>query len=233
MVFNSWYSRNFEIGQWSSIFLKEPRGNGLVERSVEIVKNMLRKCSMANTEPGRKSPRSETIGSPCQLLMSRRTRTAFPISHKALKLQIVTGVPSNLDMLSTKQRNYGNKNAKQSQDFKIADQIIYQTDHRSWKSSKVTKRTENPRSVIITNNDGRSYTRNSSNIRKSKAQIINEESEAVSDPTIMVFDPTTIEKKDTPHDCDTIVHEVENTKSSPKVVKRFGRVSKPVILFNS
>lgn len=67
-----------------------PQSNGLVERTVSIVKNLFNKCLESKTDPYiallqyRNTPQ-ESGYSPAQLLMSRSLRTKLPVSDETLK----------------------------------------------------------------------------------------------------------------------------------------------------
>jgi hypothetical protein len=60
-----------------------PQSNGLAERTVQTVKNLLQKAKASGEDPYlsllsyRSTPASDA-GSPAQLLMNRRLRTALP-----------------------------------------------------------------------------------------------------------------------------------------------------------
>ncbi|CAF4891510.1 unnamed protein product [Pieris macdunnoughi] len=94
--FNSKEFHNFAL-DWqiqhitSSPYL--PQSNGLVERTIGTVKNILKKCLTDNTDPHlallqyRNTPK-ESMYSPAQLLMSRSLRTKLPVLEQTLKPKI-------------------------------------------------------------------------------------------------------------------------------------------------
>ncbi|KAJ8728921.1 hypothetical protein PYW07_006617 [Mythimna separata] len=68
-----------------------PQSNGLSEKTVGIVKNMMRKCRESNTDFNvamlnyRATPVGGLDYSPSVLLMARKLRTTLPCSEKSLK----------------------------------------------------------------------------------------------------------------------------------------------------
>ena len=71
-----------------------PQANGLVEKSVQTVKNLLTKANQDNLDPYlglleyRKTPIDE-VGSPAQLLMSRRLRSIIPTTAAQLQPRVL------------------------------------------------------------------------------------------------------------------------------------------------
>ena len=65
-----------------------PQSNGMSERAVQTAKKLLLKAKEDNKDPYlalldyRNTPRNDTLGSPAQRLMGRRTKTLLPTSFK-------------------------------------------------------------------------------------------------------------------------------------------------------
>lgn len=74
------------------------RSNGFAERNVQTAKNLLRICWHDNSDIYetllmlRNTPRNDILGSQCQRLFSRNTRTFIPVQQDDLKPKIISGV---------------------------------------------------------------------------------------------------------------------------------------------
>jgi len=71
------------------------QSNGMVEKTVDIAKRLLKKCQATGEDlylallQIRNTPRDEVTGSPVQRLFSRRTRTRLPTAPQKLKPQVI------------------------------------------------------------------------------------------------------------------------------------------------
>ncbi|XP_026688729.1 uncharacterized protein K02A2.6-like isoform X1 [Diaphorina citri] len=80
------------------------KSNGLVERTIQSVKNIMKKCKESNSDvylgllQFRNAPKAEGIESPAKLLMSRQLRSNIPTSESTLK-------PSPINIENEKQKN--------------------------------------------------------------------------------------------------------------------------------
>ena len=93
--------------------------NGLVEKAVQTVKNLLTKAKQDNRDPylGLLEYRStpiDDVASPTQLLMSRRLRSIIPTSHTLLKPKALDPhkVQEKLKLKQEKQKHYFDRQAK-------------------------------------------------------------------------------------------------------------------------
>ncbi|XP_033731747.1 uncharacterized protein K02A2.6-like [Pecten maximus] len=94
-----------------------PRSNGMVERGVQTVKNLLKKAQQDGRDPYlalleyRNTPVNEK-GSPAQLLMSRRLKTPIPVSAQLLKPEVLTDVRECFTDRQRKQKFYYDRGTK-------------------------------------------------------------------------------------------------------------------------
>ena len=96
------------------------QSNGLAEKAVQTVKNLMKKCKESGDDVYlslldlRNTPRDEMIGSPMQRLMGRRAKTLLPISDNLRKPTTVQPetVSSRLMEYRQKQKYYYDQGAK-------------------------------------------------------------------------------------------------------------------------
>ena len=84
------FAREYEFKHTTS-FPRYPQPNGLAERTVQTIKNILKKAKDDKKDPNlafldlRNTPIDDIGMSPAQLLMGRRTRTLLPTNPKILQ----------------------------------------------------------------------------------------------------------------------------------------------------
>ena len=106
MPFNSKRFKQF-AKEWSFNLITSspqfPQSNGLAERNVQTIKNILKKAKDTNCDEQlallefRNSPITGISESPAQLLMGRRLQSTLPMIHSALKPHCTKGVKKRLD----------------------------------------------------------------------------------------------------------------------------------------
>ena len=131
------------------------QSNGLAEKCVQIIKNLfhkakeegqdLHKCLMTY----RNTPLSSTLQSLMQILSNRVTRSTLPLSNAA-KRQM--GLPN--DHLRMNQKNQH----LPTHDLCIDQPVMYQdVTMKKWYPAKIFKWCDEPRSYIISTEDGVQY----------------------------------------------------------------------------
>ena len=150
---------------------KYSQSNGLAERSVQTIKNMLKKAKALKQDPYvallqyRNTPVTGEF-SPAQLLMNRNFRTKLPATDAYLKPKIpdidkVTQAIQKKKKLQTE--NY-NKTARKSElpCFKKGDKVFMQlVKAGTWEPATIICESSTPRSYLVKRHDGgRTYTRN-------------------------------------------------------------------------
>ncbi|KAL5486983.1 hypothetical protein EMCRGX_G019531 [Ephydatia muelleri] len=143
-----------------------PQSNGLAERSVQIIKRMLKKSlatgqdvylnllELRNTSIGE-------LGSPAQLLMSHRLQTSLPVKPAQLEPKVINPehVKSILEKNSRQQKKYYDKGSKSLAPLHIGDSVYIQLD-KHWSPATITDIADTPRSYIVTTTEGKTYRRN-------------------------------------------------------------------------
>lgn len=145
------------------------QSNGLAEKAVQTVKDMIRKCRDSGDDiylsllELRNTPRDTETGSPMQRLMGRRGKTLIPITQILRKPMSsdTEKVQSRLTEFREKQKFYYDKNAKVRQDIKPDDAVRIYTP-KGWKPAEYVEKSTYPRSHVVKAGDsGREYRRNS------------------------------------------------------------------------
>ena len=151
-----------------------PQANGLVEKAVQIVKNLLIKAKKDGRDPYlslleyRNTP-IDDIASPAQLLMSRRLRTRIPTTASQLQPRIIDH--NNVRMMrhfkQKKQKTHYDQHAKSIPQIQKGDRIRIRMKGL-WKPGIIVDKAETPRSFRIRTDDGGEYCRNRRMIIKSE-----------------------------------------------------------------
>ncbi|CAB4019464.1 sec1 family domain-containing 2 [Paramuricea clavata] len=151
-----------------------PQANGLAERSVQTVKNLLNKAHRDGRDPYvsileyRNTP-IDQIGSPAQLLMSRRLRSVVPTTKSLLQPKVIDEdlASSKLITKKTFQKLYYDRGSKELPTISQGEQVRIKQG-KIWNPAVVTNQAHTPRSYIVQSPDGSTYRRNSKHILKTK-----------------------------------------------------------------
>lgn len=150
------------------------KSNGLVERTIGTIKNMLQKCLSDNTDPYiallnyRNTPKKCQY-SPAQLSMSRSLRTKLPTLERNLepKLCDLNKIKEFIESEKLSCATYYNKQTKELPPLFLNDDIFFKKDPSGiWIPGKIIKVGPEPRSYLIKSNSG-IYRRNRYLIKKS------------------------------------------------------------------
>ena len=150
-----------------------PQSNGKAERTVQTVKNLLKKAQEDQKDPYlalldfRNTPMNEQVGSPAQQLMGRRTKTLLPTSANLLEPKTIKAKSVNRDIgKRQQQKRYFDRHAKPLTPVSVGDDVLVQSD-AGWKPVVITGIADAPRSYTLTTREGQTYRRNRKYIRKS------------------------------------------------------------------
>ena len=152
-----------------------PQANGLVEKAVQIVKNLLIKAKEDGRDPYlnpleyRNTP-IDDIASPAQLLMRKRLFTRIPTIASQLQPRIIDH--NNVRMMchfkQQKQKTHYNQHAKSLPQIQKGDRIRMKG---LWKPGIIVDKAETPRSFRIRTVHGGAYRRNRQMIIKSEESL--------------------------------------------------------------
>ena len=168
MPFESKAFRNF-ASEWefevSTSSPRYPQSNGMSERAIQTIKNLLRKACEDGNDPYivlleyRNTPISGLKESPAQLLMSRILKSKLPTVESLLKPQVVDNPQQKLRQRSGKQKMYYDRNAKLLPIIKEGETARIRKG-KTWEPAIVTAQHTAPRSFMVTTPDGTAYRQN-------------------------------------------------------------------------
>ncbi|KAK3087333.1 hypothetical protein FSP39_004790 [Pinctada imbricata] len=149
-----------------------PQSNGMAERTVQTVKNILKKCKETKSDPNlafleyRNTP-IEGIGSPSQLLFGRRTRSVIPTHGELLNPnnKSTRNVRRSLKSKQRRTKQQYDKNARPLTELKPGDVVNIQTQEEPWKKGVVLDKRSEPRSYTV-ESEGVKYRRNRRDLRQ-------------------------------------------------------------------
>lgn len=154
------------------------QSNGLAERYVGIIKQMLKKAKSKNDLPMllmeyRNTPLIDMTYSPSQLFLQRTVKTRIPISNQALKPIILnpSEIQSKLKDKQEKQKYYYDKNAKDMDKLEKGENILIQKGN-IWERGKVED-IVNERSYIVKDSHGNILRRNRRFLDKTNLPYVN------------------------------------------------------------
>ena len=146
-----------------------PQANGLAEKSVQIIKNLLTKAKLDNKDPylsllEYRNTSVYDIGSPAQLSMSRRLNSLLPCTQEQLNPRVID--PTRVvEVMKRKQqisKDYYDQRTKQLSVLKPNDAIRI----GRWVPGVVIRQAETPRSYIVKGPSGHEYRRNRKHLKK-------------------------------------------------------------------
>ncbi|XP_064641934.1 uncharacterized protein K02A2.6-like [Lineus longissimus] len=226
-------SRKFKefADKWSFIHKtsspRYPRANGLAERTVQTVKNLLKKAKEAGQDPYlalltyRDTPRSNDMESPAQLLLGRRLRSQLPVLAEKLKTNQPDSQIVHEKLLQRKNvaKTMHDRHSRKMpyQPLKPGDQVRIQNE-KVWTPGEIMAKADQPRSYHVQTSNGNVLRRNRSHMKKvptGSTRTIKEQ-----------FPQTTLEDEETIRNENTNIGQSLETNSQP-IVTRSGRVVKP------
>ncbi|XP_069110060.1 uncharacterized protein [Argopecten irradians] len=168
-----------------------PQSNGLVEKSVSIVKNLIKKSKEDGSDfyLGLLSYRSTPIingKSPAELLYGRTIRSNLPINDQMLRTPVKVNPDEYLKnkmLVKEKQKQYYDKTVRELPPLRQGDSVrIRDVRDTAWTTPAVVKTEVAPRSYLIKTKTGSELRRNRKDLLKCESPVnINEELDPVDD----------------------------------------------------
>ncbi len=215
------------------------QSNGMAERAVQTLKNILKKAAQAGEDPyiavleWRNTP-IENIGTPTQLLMGRRTKTPLPTVPTLLKPQrMPDNTTERIQERHQDQAQYYNRSAKRLPPVTTGDVVRMKTKD-GWTPAVVTGHADKPRSYTV-NKQGRQYRRNRRDLLLTREPHPPQMVQPFSTPDIVLKDPdpyvpcATMAPPPTHNESATTVTSSSPTSITSTATPRVSRVSGRVI----
>ena len=144
-----------------------PQSNGLAEKTVQTIKNILSKaksdgqCALLSILEYRSTP-VDGLASPAQLLMGRQLRSLLLSTNQQLTPKTVdhTTFLSGRMKLQAVQKAYYDRLAYPLPPLKTGDPVYVQMAKGDWKPAQITATAKPPRSFQVRADDGAEYRRN-------------------------------------------------------------------------
>lgn len=216
-----------------------PRSNGLAERYVQEAKNLMKKCLQDGTDiqlallHHRNTPRLD-LGSPCQRLMNRRTKTLLPTNEKLLLPKIIRKVTKSLRTLKEKEKKQADKGKREIKTYKTGEDVLLRLEHNNWTPAMIVTPAEKPRSYIVETKDAgcKRYRRNAWHIKPDKSMHDADDKHIQSStPTPSIVMPSHTEEEKPTAAPDVTPQATAKVPSPPKapITQQTTRSGRPVI----
>lgn len=166
---------NFKITTSSPLY---PKSNGMSERAVQTAKTILRKSKESGVHylysllEYRNAPIPDLNMSPAELLLGKKTRSKIPVMSHLLKQKNSDVAREKLLIRQNKSKQYYNQRTRQRPILEPKDNVTMQKG-RNWEPAVIIQKAHEPRSYIVKDENGRTYRRNASHLRKSKLPYVN------------------------------------------------------------
>lgn len=136
-----------------------PQSNGQIERTVQTVKQLLKKCYADNKDPYlallslRNTPIASNMPSPSQMLNSRRLRDLLPATEKQLKKTVVSNnkVKTFFEGRKEEEANYYNRNVRDLSELKVKTRVKTKVNinDKEWVNGTIVRIGKRPRTYVI------------------------------------------------------------------------------------
>ena len=145
-----------------------PQSNGMAEKAVQTTKNLIKKAILSKRDPYlalleyRNTPISDTLGSPAQRLMGRRTKTLLPTTAKLLQPKLINPqtVRKELRQRKTRQKIYYDRHTATLKPLTVGDTVMMRAKGKWEPATVIAISADGPRSYIVNTPSGQKYRRN-------------------------------------------------------------------------
>ncbi len=156
-----------------------PRSNGLAERNVRTIKNLIKKCKDTQQDIQiamqhlRATPLDGKLPSPAEILFGRPVRTTLPSYQQQGQLQQQTDISNRLQERADHMKRDHDKHAGATlPPLYIGQKVLVQdTDSKKWEPGTITMVCKEPRSYEVSTPNGSVRRRNRIHLRELSAAV--------------------------------------------------------------
>ena len=202
MPYNSREMKQYATQYGINIVTTSPKysqANGLAEKAVHVVKNLLRKeCNLnEGLMEYRNTPISNFPYSPNQMLFSRQIWTRVPVHPSMLVPQICHDIPELLERRQAKYKEfYDKQGSKPFPELKEGDSVRFMKPGDKHLSPAVVRgKHATPRSYLITDETGTEYRRNRRHIHLTQEPPITIDDDIDNDAEPVSTEPLSIQNQ--------------------------------------
>jgi len=228
MPFSSYVFKKF-ADEWNFSVVTSsphyPQSNGLAERGVQTIKNLLKKSE----DPAlallqyRNTPVAGLEYSPAQLCLSRTLRSKIPVASHNLNPKSVNA-QSELEVRQNIQKKFYDRHTRSLPQLNQGD-VIRVKNNGQWESGMVTEKLDNvPRSFMIKTESG-------SELRRNRRHLIQTKEEPPDCSPPHEDDVLTDSHPEPNTDSDTVVNTNTNTVPDSISLRRSTRISRQPVRF--
>ena len=152
-----------------------PQSNGQAERTVQTVKNLIRKAEdpFRALLDYRNTPIDGLEMSPAQMFLGRRLKTDLPTTTPLLEQTKTNKAELKLRMQTLQvkaKHNYDKHAGRELKPLHEGDKVLIQNENK-WIPGEIQNKHASPRSYVVKANNGRRYRRNRRHIRPTSANF--------------------------------------------------------------
>ncbi|XP_054279149.1 uncharacterized protein K02A2.6-like [Macrosteles quadrilineatus] len=147
------------------------QSNGMVERAVQSVKNLIKKSVLEKTDlylallELRNTPISCNLPSPAEILFSRKLNGILPCQDKMLRPRVQKNVRKNLILRQDSQKRYYDRGAKPLRPLQVNEHALMKYKNK-WVKGQIVGKRDEPRSYIVqSERSDKTYVRNRRDLR--------------------------------------------------------------------
>ena len=170
------FSRNWGF-EHITVSPYHPQANGLAEKSVQIIKLLLKKAKADGKDPylsllEYRNSTVKDVGSPAQLAMGRRLNSILPCTPQLLAPQTIEPkkVMESIQKAKEENKKYYNRSVRDLPELQPNDSVKIQMNGE-WVTGRVIKLAGTPRSYIVEGPNGQQYRRNRKHLKRIPTQF--------------------------------------------------------------
>ena len=156
-----------------------PQSNDKAKKAVQATKNLIKEAILDKRDPYlalleyRNTPISDTLGSPAQRLISRRTKTLLPTTTKLLQPKLINPQAAHKELRERKarQKYYYDCHTAILKPLAVGDTVMMRAKEKWEPAMLIAICQDKPRSYIVNTPGGKQYRRNRHHLKPSPFNV--------------------------------------------------------------